>query len=295
MKTGEIDLIYGSAELSYEDYNQAIAIEGIEGKFAPSGSTVRNIILNFNGNLADLSVRQALAYAIDKESISEGLTYGYEPAANTIVPDGTPYSDICGTIEYTYDVERANQLLDDAGWTMNESTGIREKDGAPLHGVFTCPTDDSTIGSIATLIKSQLAEVGIEVEIKSMEKMEWYASYLSPDGWDITAMTAGFFNYAMPHCWFSAMMAQMPEDVSIPLLDNSEEFISALSEFKTCNDDARLRELFELLINTDLDQVLDVPLTHQMDMIVYNTEKIADYNFASDYAFLDVTQITPVE
>ena len=295
LQTGEIDLIYGSAELSYEDYNQAIAIEGIEGKFAPSGSTVRNIILNFNGNLSDLSVRQALAYAIDKEAISEGLTYGYEPVADTIVPDGTPYSDICGTIDYTYNVDRANQLLDEAGWAMNESTGIREKDGTPLHVVFTCPTDDSTIGSIATLIQSQLAEVGIEVEIKSMEKMEWYASYMEPTGGDITAMTAGFFNYAMPQCWFSAMMAQMPEDVSIPLLDNSDEFISALSEFKTCNDDTRLRELFELLINTDLDQVLDVPLTHQMDMIVYNTDKIADYNFASDYAFLDVTQITPAE
>ena len=90
---------------------------------------------------------------------------------------------------------------------MNESTGIREKNGTPLHVVFTCPTDDSTIGSIATLIQSQLAEVGIEVEIKSMEKMEWYASYLETGGWDITAMTAGFFNYAMPHCWFAAMMA----------------------------------------------------------------------------------------
>ena len=76
---------------------------------------------------------------------------------------------------------------------MNESTGIREKDGTPLHVVFTCPTDDSTIGSIATLLQSQLAEVGIEVEIKSMEKMEWYASYMEPTGWDITAMTAGFF------------------------------------------------------------------------------------------------------
>lgn len=44
LQTGEIDLIYGSAELSYEDYNQATAIEGIEGKFAPYGSTIRNII-----------------------------------------------------------------------------------------------------------------------------------------------------------------------------------------------------------------------------------------------------------
>ena len=86
-----------------------------------------------------MSVRQALAYAIDKEAISEGLTYGYEPVANTIVPEGTPYSDICGTVEYSYDVDKANQLLDDAGWTMNESTGIREKDGTPLHIVFTCP------------------------------------------------------------------------------------------------------------------------------------------------------------
>lgn len=295
LKTGEIDLIYGSAELSYEDYNQATTIDGIKGKFAPSGSTVRNIILNFNGNLADWKVRQALAYALDKKAISEGLTYGYEPIANTIIPDGTPYSDIHGTVEYTYNTEHANQLLDEAGWILNDSTSIREKDGKPFHVVFTCPTDDSSIGSIATLLQSQLAQVGIDMEIKSMEKMEWYASYLNPTGWDITAMTAGFFNYAMPHCWFSAMMFQMPEDVSIPLLDNSDDFISALSEFKTCNDDARLRELFELLVNTDLDQVLDVPLTHQMDMIVYNTDKIADYNFASDYAFLDVTQITPAK
>lgn len=295
LKTGEIDLIYGSAELSYEDYNQAVAIEGIEGKFAPYGSTIRNIILNFNKNLSDLRVRQALVCAIDKEAISEGLTYGYEPVAHTIVPAGTPYSDIRGTEEYAYAPERASKLLDEAGWVMKESTGMREKDGTPLQIVFTCPTDDSTIGSIATLIQSQLAEVGVDMKIKSMEKMEWYASYREPDGWDVTAMTGGFFNYAMPHCWFSAMMFQMPEDVSIPLLNNSEEFIAALSEFKTCNDDTRLRELFELLINTDLDQVLDVPLTHQMDMIVYNTNKIADYDFASDYAFLDVTQITPAE
>ena len=295
LKTGEIDLIYGSAELSYEDYNQAVAIDGMKGEFAPSGSTIRSIILNFNGNLSDLSVRQALACAIDKEAISEGLTDGYEPVADTIVPDGTPYSDINGTAGYAYDVDHANELLDAAGWAMNDSTGIREKDGTQLRVTFTVPTDDSTVGSIATLLQSQLAEVGIDVEIKSQEKMEWYAGYLEESGWDITAMTAGFFNYGMPHCWFSAMMAQMPEDVSIPLLDNAEEFLAALSEFKTCNDEVRLRELFELLIDTDLDQVLDVPLTHQMDMIVYNTAKISDYNFASDYAFLDVTQITPAE
>lgn len=75
LKTGEIDLIYGSAELSYEDYNQATAIDGIEGKFAPSGSTVRNIILNFNGNLSDLSVRQALAYS---DAVNDDASYAVD-------------------------------------------------------------------------------------------------------------------------------------------------------------------------------------------------------------------------
>lgn len=295
LETGEIDLIYGSAELSYEDYEQALAVDGIEGKFAPAGSTVRNIILNFNGNLSDLSVRQALACAIDKEAISESLTNGYEPVADTIVPEGTPYSDIKGTETYSYDIARAAELLDAAGWTLNGETGIREKNGQPLHLVFTVPTDDSTIGDIATLIQSQLAEIGFDVEIKSMEKMEWYASYMETDGWDITAMTAGFFNYAMPQCWFSAMLSQgMPEDVSIPLLENADAFTAALDTFKTTNDEQLLRDTFELLINTGIDQVLDIPLTHQMDMIVYNTDKISDYAFSSDYAFLDVNDITPV-
>ena len=127
-----------------------------------------------------------------------------------------------------------------------------------------------------------------------MEKMEWYASYMETDGWDITAMTAGFFNYAMPQCWFSAMLSQgMPEDVSIPLLENADAFTAALDTFKTTNDEQLLRDTFELLINTDIDQVLDIPLTHQMDMIVYNTDKISDYAFSSDYAFLDVNDITP--
>ena len=128
--------------------------------------------MNFNGNLADLSVRQALAYAIDKEAISEGLTYGYEPVANTIVPEGTPYSDICGTVEYSYDVDKANQLLDDAGWTMNESTGIREKDGTPLHIVFTCPPDDSTIGSIA-IFDPERSLQKLELKLRSRAWKRW--------------------------------------------------------------------------------------------------------------------------
>ncbi len=62
---------------------------------------------------------------------------------------------------------------------MNESTGIREKDGEPLNLLLTLESDYSaTSMPTAEVIKSQLAEVGIDVTIYGTEQMQWYADYL---------------------------------------------------------------------------------------------------------------------
>ena len=81
--------------------------------------------------------------------------------------------------------------------------------------------------------------------------------------------------------------------MSIPLLEGADTFTAYLEEFKSSNDDERLKEIFSYLVGNDLDQVLDLPLTHQMDMIVYNTNKIADYTFVADYQFFDPALIVP--
>ena len=46
-----------------------------------------------------------------------------------IVTRDTPYADVELETTYDYNPDKANQLLDEAGWVMNESTGIRENDG----------------------------------------------------------------------------------------------------------------------------------------------------------------------
>ena len=52
------------------------------------------MVLNASGVLSDLKVREAVAYAIDKETLSEGLTYGEETPADHLFPDGIPYTDV---------------------------------------------------------------------------------------------------------------------------------------------------------------------------------------------------------
>ena len=180
LQTGEIDMIYGGTLLTYGEYDQALAMDGIDGQMAEKDTRVQVITTNATSPyLSDIRVRQAIAYAIDKEEMSVAISNGYEPPADIPATRDTPYADVELETTYDYDPDMANQLLDEAGWLMNESTGIREKDGEPLSLLLTLETGSTSVSMpTAEVIKSQLAEVGIDITIYGTEQMQWYADYL---------------------------------------------------------------------------------------------------------------------
>ncbi len=81
---------------------------------------------------ADVKVRQALLYALDREVIANTVFDGFAIRGDGTQPVVSPaYApDRINTI-YNYDPEKAASLLDEAGWTMG-ADGIREKDGERL-------------------------------------------------------------------------------------------------------------------------------------------------------------------
>jgi len=291
LRTGEIDMIYGSALLTYEEYQQAMTIDGIEGMMAESDTRARDITLNASSTiLSDLRVRQAIAYAINKTEISEGLTYGYEGVANIPFTLDAPFSDVPLNNPISHDLERANALLDEAGWIMNESTGIREKDGVPFSIVLTMDGGfDSLHNSLSALLKSQLLAAGMDLSIKSQEQMEWYADFVAGN-FDITIWQPQYA-YASPHCWYTPMSAMTPQTPSLAAMSDSDEFFAAIDEFTMTDDTERLTEIFTYLLNYTLDNVIDIPLTYSKDMIVYNSDRIDGYTFRGVPCFFDVTQL----
>ena len=107
LQTGEIDMIYGSALLTYEEYQQASTLPGMAGQMADLATRARDITLNASRPaLNDLRVRQAIAYAINKDEIvsivgpsGAGKTTLLqimgtldEPDAGTVAIDGTVVS-----------------------------------------------------------------------------------------------------------------------------------------------------------------------------------------------------------
>ncbi|ALL70250.1 Oligopeptide ABC transporter, periplasmic oligopeptide-binding protein OppA (plasmid) [Paraburkholderia caribensis MBA4] len=114
-----------------------------------------------NPALKNLNVRQAIASALDREVIRKVIYYGYAtPLASPIIPS-SPYYDPTPT-PYPFNVERANALLDEAGYP-------RKADGTR----FALTVDPLPIGDLPTrtaaYVKSALARVGITVTVRSQD------------------------------------------------------------------------------------------------------------------------------
>ena len=115
----------------------------------------------------DRRVRQAMAYAIDKEKIIKGVLLGYgRPCTGPFPPDSWAYNkDIKG---YPYDPEKALRLLHEAGWRM-ASDGILKKQGVPLRFTILVNQGNNQRLLAAQIIKEDLKRIGIEVDIRVVE------------------------------------------------------------------------------------------------------------------------------
>ena len=122
----------------------------------------------------DMKVRQALNYALDKELITQELTYGLgQRATGMYLPTSWAYNPDVET--FAYDVDKANALLDEAGWVPGDD-GVREKDGERLSFQFIYgPNNDIIREQMATVAQEFWGEVGAEVEVLGME----WGAYLS--------------------------------------------------------------------------------------------------------------------
>lgn len=119
--------------------------------------------------LTDKQVRQAIAYALDRtELVAQArLGQGIPLQANVLPSVSWAYNTELQPRAYSVDM--ANQLLDEAGWLMNDRTGVRSKNGIPLHLRLYTNSGNEVRETMAALIQSQLAEVGIEVEVIAVE------------------------------------------------------------------------------------------------------------------------------
>ncbi|WEK03167.1 MAG: ABC transporter substrate-binding protein [Candidatus Devosia phytovorans] len=185
------------------------------------GSTEGETVLSTNNKkppFDNLKVRQAIAHAIDRQAIIDGATDGYGvPIGSHFAPHNPYYVDLTNT--YPHDVAAAKALLAEAGFPDGFSTTLK----------LPPPPYARISGQI---IASQLAEVGIKVELINVEWAQWLQDVFTNKDYDLSLVSHvepfDIGSYANPDYYFG--------------YDNPT-FTALIETLNATTDDAKRKEL----------------------------------------------------
>lgn len=119
--------------------------------------------------LSDNAVRQAIAYAVDYDSIIRDIYFdqGYKQVANISPAITWAYNN---DIEpYNYDPDRANALLDEAGWVDSNGDGVREKDGVVMNLELITNAGNSIRENLGVYVQNALQDIGVNVNFQAID------------------------------------------------------------------------------------------------------------------------------
>ncbi|WP_449371978.1 ABC transporter family substrate-binding protein [Arthrobacter psychrolactophilus] len=247
----EIDaLIVGTSKDNYDT-----AKKREDGAMQQSGGvTWSHITLNAaKGPLADVKVRQAVAHAIDRDTITASrLSPIGAPVTNQnsyiYMPGQKGYEDN-GTEAIGYDVAKAESLLKDAGYAKG-SDGTVAKDGAALTLTYTLPANNPVSEQIFKQIQANLKAVGITLKNNSVPSDKYFSDYVTPKNFELT----GFSWVGTPYPVSST------ESIFYPVA--SEQNFTGITEEK-------LGDLWAKA-NAELDPEKRIALANEIDKTIFS-------------------------
>jgi len=173
IKGGELDAVKGIEYKIFNDLRKEDKFNSTFHAYTPTSPQFLYIGLNMtNPKLKDIKVRQALAYAIDKNQIIQTLLFGLGTSVESMVgPEKKYYNK--NLKKFDFDLNKANQILDEAGWKDTDGDGIRDKviEGkkTALEIQYKYNAGNDTRKNIGLIYKENLKKIGIELNIVTKE------------------------------------------------------------------------------------------------------------------------------
>ncbi|MFB3763860.1 MAG: ABC transporter substrate-binding protein [Methanotrichaceae archaeon] len=233
LKKGEIDvagMIKGLSVPSLLNEND------IKIKATPSGS-VNNLIFNMrNYPLNITAVRQAMAYCIDYNQITETSTLNYGQAggyAPDISPDMWWFNP--DATRYTRNVTTANRLLNSVGFNDTDKDGIRElPDGRDLAINLYVPGPDANYMRVAEMISKYMKEAGIKVEVRGVDYSVWTDEFLFKHTFDTIIEGTTLIDSPFKSAYIDLIFCDMPgyKNVTQKFMNSVDSLLSESSTEK---------------------------------------------------------------
>ena len=187
LKAGKVDVMDSMTSLQYKFQAAKPPFSEEYNTYKTLSSTYLYLGYNLKSPLfSDVKVRLAFAHAIDKKDLVKGALLGQgEPTIGPYKPDSWAYNH--GIKDYPHDIEKARQLLAEAGWVKGRS-GFLEKNGVPFS--FTLLTNQGNEDRITTavILQYQLQKLGIEVKLRTLEWSAFINNFVIPGYFDAVVL-----------------------------------------------------------------------------------------------------------
>jgi peptide/nickel transport system substrate-binding protein len=155
LQTGEIDI----AQVAPTDVAAVKALDSVDVQLAPGGGVISLYTALETGKLADPLVRQAIMYAINRQAIVDNVLAGNGTVVDTMLfaPD---WAVPAGLTRYTYDPEKAKQLLAEAKWDFNTEIKLQIVPG------------QADRDQVMDIVLGQLTAIGMKVTLAQVQPAE---------------------------------------------------------------------------------------------------------------------------
>ena len=237
------------------------------------------VVTDTNSKMYDLNLRKAIAYAIDMDAVSKQFYHGLSTPAKSQLSPLFPSLHNPEINGFKQDVEKAKQLLDEAGFKDVDGDGIREgKDGKPVKYTLAMMSGGEIAEPLAQYYIQQWKAIGLDVELLDGRLLDSKNFYNRVNGDDpaIDFCIAGI-GFGTDPQQLAIFGKNAKFNISRYISDELEAALDATVSKEAMNEEYRVKAYkdYEKLF---MEEIPAVPILNKLDILVVN-KRIKKYDW----------------
>lgn len=287
LQTGEIDM----ATISGKDVPKFLNDPNYNIYTQPRDNTRSVVLNNAKPFFQDKLVRQALMYALDRQAIVDTAEQGYGVVADSPFSQPVYVYEEGGLPQYEFNIDKAKELLTEAGWVDSDGDGVIDKDGVAFDITIRYWNSWSFMSNVAPMIQSWWNELGIKSEIQAVDPATYidqiFRTTEIEKPYDVLLSGWGLFGPEPDH--YAAYFA--PETQGSSFFNYYNEDVKALfDQGRTTFDETERKAIYEEVEAKLWDELPILPLYYPVSIMVVNSrvnldEAVLDGNRIPEFQF----------
>jgi peptide/nickel transport system substrate-binding protein len=192
--------------------------------------------------LSDKRVRQAFAYAVDRQRMVDAALYGFGRPASILWPRQSLAYDTALDASGTYDLKKARDLLAAASWAPSTTLPLL--------------VDSSPGRAMAEILQQDLASIGVNAAVQKLDVAEFIPKAQKGQFGGAWIAPVGFMNLSPATLYMSALPVRVPNASHF----ESPRYKELIDQSRSESDDQKLKAIMRELTQITLDEAFVVPI-----------------------------------